>query len=826
MLDDPPKSALENEAEELLSAGQFGAAAARYEQLVQEHGNVPRLLVGWAKALIGDGRLEAADQKLSAAIAAGPTNSEAYVIKASMLAGRDLMDEALAIYEQGSEFIDEPDFYVRWGNLLTQMKKYEQARWRFTRAISIDDQHVPSYLALGEVLLALDLPGEAAKQFRHVATELEKTNGAAFSGWADALLATYKPDLAVEKLERAIELDGASAASIDHWLDIADIRHEQNQYAEALTASRAAMDLEKSGTSATQKYRSRHRAAVAAVAMNLPKAALAYSDKGFEVLARSGSDPAAEASFHFATGAARTMLRQYGEAIISYERAAAFDAFAIHSTNAIAAILAAQGRYSESWQELARLGEALERVERLPASALDDEQWLAYGTGQLWFEDLDKAQTAFESAVKTAPRNPNAWAKLMILCLARCEQKVDKESDWKWRAYDAYCKAIPLLEVQVDTSKFAEPFVALGLLHLSMEELDKAKPQFEKALALDRSSMIPFAALGLIELRRGRHTRAIEQFNSALVREPDNLTVKCYLADAYFQLGRHGAALDAYEDVLRVAPDNVGARMGAGESLIELAENSGDDLLYADAAVHLGKAIDLAHSVKPGCPNSTGSTGLGVRQWADLYYAHGYVQVKLYETEVETRVGPPSRSMRKHLNRARNDFEAAARTKVNSHRAERAVTAIRKHTKRLSPGMLTEIYAPFAVVAIASVLLITVQIAFFSGESLFADGKNAVPYTTLTLALLVTIAAGFYLPQVLKLKLGGIQLEKTASQLGESGGLNVPRHPFQANLHAIFEPTVPRSRMLEQGGSGGDPGSPSHARKGLDPDTPFSIWGY
>jgi|GEM_PF-3459492 len=824
MVDGPSKPPTEAEAERLLDAGEFRTAADVYRRLVEDRSRDAGLLVGWAKALLGDGKTDAAVAELDEALKVDPSFGEAYVVKAAVLLSLGQAEEALKLYEGGSEFVDDSFFYVAWGRLLAEMGKYEQARWRFVRAIEKDDTYAPAYLAAGDVLLRLDLAREAEERFRHAVEELNARSGEAFSGWARACFANYKPELAVEKLKTAIDVDGDSPASIEHWLDIGKIRYEQNRFAEALAASRSAMALEPSGASTLQKYRARHSGSTAAVAMNLYQEALDYSEGAIKLLAEVGGWPEAEASLHFVRGAAQAGLKLYGEAIDSYEQASeTSEMFAVHAINATAAVLATQGRYGESWRQLAKLDVGLERVEELPDDVLEDEQWLAYGTGKLWYEDFEKAQDAFEEAVRSGPKNPNAWAKLMVLCLARREQNIEKESDWKWQAYAAYRKAVSLLKAQFDDSASTEPLVALGLLHLLMDELDAAEPMFEQAIRCDSSPMAPFAGLGLIHVRRGKYAEAIERFDSALVREPDSLTIKCHLADAYFRLGRHASAHDAYEEVLRVAPDNVGAQIGAGEALIELAEKSADESLYEDAEAHLTKAIDLADAIKPGSPDRKGSTGLGVRQWADLYYARGYVRGKLYEAEMATRIGLSARSVRNRLAGARRDFESAAKTHVNPHRAERAATNIRKRLRVLFPSMLTEVYAPFAVVAIAFALLVVVQVFFFSKTS-FSEGKDTTAYTTLTLALLMLIVAGFYLPQVLKLKLGGIQLEKASPQPGGDGALNVPRHPFQASLHAIFEPVVPRSRMLEHTESVEEP-KPVDAREGARPnsDSPVGV---
>ena len=270
----------------------------------------------------------------------------------------------------------------------------------------------------------------------------------------------------------------------------------------------------------------------------------------------------------------------------------------------------------------------------------------------------------------------------------------------------------------------------------------------------------------MIQVRRGKYGQAVEQFELALKRDPDNLTVKCHLADAYFRLGRREAALDAYGEVLRVAPGNVGAHIGTGEVMIEQAQEASDDLLYEDAEVHFTKAIDLAASVRFGSPDRIGSSGLGVRQWSDLRYSRGYVRVKVYEAQMSNRVGRPARAARSRLEDALLDFEGAKKIKVSTRPRGRAVDRVRGRLKRFSSAALSDLYAPFVVVGVTSLLLLLVQAEFFRAGR-FSGDQDSVAYTTLTLSLLILLVAGFYLPQVLKLKLA----ESNSRRLRLSRGL-------------------------------------------------------
>ncbi len=755
-----------------------------------------------ARALIGPAGPRQALVKVKEALEADPGYADAYPFAALLLNELKEPEAALELFEHGRTAAEqEASFYRWWGDFLAQQGTYEQAHWRFEQAIALDEKDVEAHLADGAVLLTLDLAVEAAARFERVASELDPRSGAAFSGWGRACMGTMEFELALLKFEKAIELDHRSPALIDHLLDASDALFELKRFREAREASENAIRCEDEfNASPLQRYRSRHNAAVALLELHEAKEALAYCEAGLERLAGAGwSARSAEASLHYVAGVARVTLKMYGDGIASFRRSAAIsDLFAVHTTSAIASTLAMQGMYPESWNELRRLDESYRLVEATADGGPDDEQRLAYGRGLLWLERFDEAEALFKSALGPAQKKAGAWARLMVLYLERRDQEVEKAHYWQWQAYEAFRHAVPLLEDHCkENESFAGAVTALGQLHMLIGEFDKAETLLEKAARLDSQSMDPFAALGTVRAQRGQYAGAVEQFELALKRQPDDLVVRCYLADAYFRLGRRDVALDTYEEVLRLAPGNVGANIGAGEALVEQAEEAEDDVLYEEAAKRFSKAIELAKSVGFGAANQRGSSGLGARQWTDLYYSRGYVWARLYEAEMKDRIGRlPSKDAGGYLECALRDFEAATNTGVDSHRAKRAAASVRSRLKGFTVRTLAENIAPWTIAAVSFVLLVLVQVAFLS-EGGFSGGKSTAAYASLTLSLVVLMVAGFYLPQVLKLKLGGIQLEKATTEMGE-GSLNVHRQPFRSSIHATLEPTVPSSSRVER----------------------------
>ncbi len=730
-----------------------------------------------------------------------------------VLDGLDGSDDAPGLFRQACEIVeDDPALLIGWGTVLAGAKMTEQAGWRFDRAIEIDAKRVTAHLAAGNAFLAAKRTTEATARFSHVVESLDGESAAAYGGWGKARQMDGELDDALDKLGRAIELAPARPVAIDYRVDAGEILEVLNRPREALDAYRGALALEVADSSPGQALIVRYRAALAALTSNEPREAHEHCFAGLALLeGLEFDDPGAmRAPFHYMKGLAEAVLALYSDAIESLRAAAeASDSFALYALQMVARVLQEQGRYVEYWQELEGVDEAYRRVVAWESAAhgaewdeseLDDEQLDSYGGALLSLGRFEEAGAAFRQALGPLERNPTAWVKLMALYLDRSELQPEEASHFHLLAREAYRKAIPLVEEQRDDERFADPVLGLGMLHLLMDDVDRAEPLLEEAARLDGDSSDAVAGLGIVRARRRRYGEAVEKFRLAQRRDPDNLTLKCHLADAYFRLRQPEAALDTYDDVLRIAPGNVGAHIGSGEILVQRAEETDDDQLYEDAEMHFREAIDLAQSVVRGSAVRRGSHALGPRRLANLYYARGYTRVKIYESLVGDRIGPPSREARRWLEAALGDFQEAKALKVNAHRAARAAQRVSERLKRLSFSTLSDSYAPLIVAAAAFLTLTVVQVSFYTAGG-FSSGPNPAAYATLTLSLLVLFAGGFYLPQVLRLKLGGIQLEKAATQQAVGGALNVHRQPFQERIHALFQPVVPRKRSLDRSGA-------------------------
>jgi len=192
--------------------------------------------------------------------------------------------------------------------------------------------------------------------------------------------------------------------------------------------------------------------------------------------------------------------------------------------------------------------------------------------------------------------------------------------------------------------------------------------------------------------------------------------------------------------VLKVAPGNVDALCGAAQVRIELADD-GDQDQYEIAVQYLTEAL------KHGKCKETGSKRLRKRDLANIYYARGYAQAKSCEADA---------SWIKSLDAALNDFQKCKEMDPINSKARVAIEKINKRRSQRRSELLADVLGPIIIFCSSMVVLTIVQLMFILHR------LESLHYISLTGASLVFMVAAICLPQLLKLKLPGVELEKAS----------------------------------------------------------------
>ncbi|MCD2453313.1 FecR domain-containing protein [Methylicorpusculum oleiharenae] len=135
--------------------------------------------------------------------------------------------------------------------------------------------------------------------------------------------------------------------------------------------------------------------------------------------------------------------------------------------------------------------------------------------------NIDEALKSTQAAVRLAPDNALAWARLTELHLSMSDQ-------------DA-----ALLAAQKSSQlnpHLARTQTLTGFANLARTNIERAKEDFEQALALDSSDPLARLGLGLSKIRKGDIEAGKTDLETAVNLDPNNSVLRSYLGKAYYEL--------------------------------------------------------------------------------------------------------------------------------------------------------------------------------------------------------------------------------------------------------------------------------------------------
>lgn len=135
-------------------------------------------------------------------------------------------------------------------------------------------------------------------------------------------------------------------------------------------------------------------------------------------------------------------------------------------------------------------------------------------------------------------------------------------------------------------------FETMGNICLKMNQFDKAKQNFQKALDIDGKNVSALSGLGKIYFSEGSNKSALEKYKQALGFNPENSELKLKIAEIYGILGQEEEAYNYYKEVLQDVSLNLEANYNIGMMYL----HSGD---VDEAEKRLKKALsaDPMHSL-------------------------------------------------------------------------------------------------------------------------------------------------------------------------------------------------------------------------------------
>ena len=637
--------------------------------------------------------------------------------------------EACNSYQKATEI--DPNFadaYFKWGNVLADLKKYEEAIEKYQKVIEIDTNYADAYFKWGNVLADLKRYEEAIEKYQK-AIDIEANYAIAYNNWGAALADLKKYEEAIEKYQKVIEIDPNYANAHYNWgIALAGLK----KYEEAIEKFRKAIDIEANYAIAYNNW------GIALIKLKRYEEAIEKYQKVIKI------DPN-YANAHYNWGNALGDLKRYKEAIEKYQKAIQTDADYTYAYNNIAYYLWKQGKYKASYEKWENARNVFEQTKQKAKDSNNADYFYYFGYMLHGvFGELNEAEKIYNEGLELDHNHIDILTGLVNLYLEKKDEDTEEKTTAHWKAWELYKKAEGILKDQLNTAEDALTFLQLGQLHLTMEEYAEAERYLQDALEKDRESAEPYTYLGVLYTRKEDFKMAVQYFESALRRDPDNLTIRSNLAEAYLKAELMYKAEVEYKKILKITLGHVESHLGLGEVYTAMGDAEDEDM-YDQAIYHFTEGIKIAQSKK-------GSKILRKKELAAVLYSRGYARVKLYEASKTIR----DESL---LHDALKDFKDCFHTDQDHHKARRAKEKIEKMHSRYSPQRLTERVGPLVISLPSLTVFILTQGSFFFGkpiESLDSVGY----YALLTFGLLIFMVAGLSLPQLLTLKVAGIELEK------------------------------------------------------------------
>lgn len=283
-----------------------------------------------------------------------------------------------------------------------------------------------------------------------------------------------------------------------------------------------------------------------------------------------------------------------------------------------------------------------------------------------------------------------------------------------------------------------------GGLYFAIEDYENAEKCLLNTIEKDRELAIAYSNLGIIHLYNEDYKSAIKYFRNAFDKlDREDLMIQSNLAEAYRKAGDVYSAKTEYEKILNITPFHVESYIGLGEVYSALGDG-GDEDMYDKAIYNFTHAINISNK-------KNGSKILKGKELAAALYSRGYAKVGLYEKSKTI--------MNEGLLRdALKDFKESYKKNPYNHKAKRGMGKIEKRAKILTPQRFIERLGPWAIFLSSFFVFILSQSCFIFNK----PHSIAISYYgLLTLGSFIFMVTGLYLPQILKLKVGSIELEKS-----------------------------------------------------------------
>jgi tetratricopeptide (TPR) repeat protein len=204
-----------------------------------------------------------------------------------------------------------------------------------------------------------------------------------------------------------------------------------------------------------------------------------------------------------------------------------------------------------------------------------------------------------------------------------------------WQMRDFPSAADSMARAVEKDPKFTRAWLALGSLHIGMNQLDLGIEEMKKAIALDPKRAAPYVYLASTLTSMGRQDEALAIWKQLEKEAPDNSQAPLAIADILMKKKQYSAALPGLEAAATDNPENTQLQLSLGEAYLRTGskdkgvealkaaagnENLRNDVAFilADNNIELKDALGYSRDAVSEAEDATTKIDLDNLQLADL----------------------------------------------------------------------------------------------------------------------------------------------------------------------------------------------------------------
>ncbi|MEL6192381.1 MAG: tetratricopeptide repeat protein [Bacteroidota bacterium] len=664
-------------------------AASYFEKATEKDSSYIDAFNRWGNALLNRELLVEARQKYEKCLTIDEDYKWAFYNLARSYDHEDPL-KAIAYYQTATEKDEEyMDAFFRWGNELFILDRFEEAREKYERCLELDPDYKWAFLNLG-ISYQSQNPQKAIGYYHNI-IDRDAADHDAFNGLYYCITLLDETKDQIEEFHSLVQKLNSPAGFFA-------LGNLQQYYL---------LDYEKSLAYYQKSEELGFEKGLSLDLSNLYDS-MGNLEKSLEVLENPKKTDIVE------------------ENIYPYHNKAHY--------------LLKMGRYDKSralWKDvLAQYEEAFENDQNFK---LNSDNYLYYGSIHFEiFGEITEAQKAFQKGMEVQQNKKNL--KLLVSQkkhLAEIDKiSLDSKLSTFWQRNANLQHAEKVFKETV--YKPEEDYYQLVEMYLTVEMFEEAQTVLDDYFDTDKPKSSRWYNLkGQLFLAKEEYGKAISAFKKAIKLEGHSFSLRNNLANAHLRIKNYADAELVFEKVLKRDPNNVDALIGLGEIyLTRSSDDDPDELLleksekYFMEALHKGRSPQGSKQLNQYEPKVNQKRKYKDLKLSDLYYSLGYIKYKQYQkSEIQDR--------NQFIKDSLNFFRKSQEANPENLKAKKAKEKIDNSILSFQKSSRTENLGAIMVTGLSLIVFLLGQYFFYFHSS----GENEVSLTQQNVAQLGGILA-------------------------------------------------------------------------------------